>query len=143
VALGRALPAYRRTLCRRLIRSASVLTGLIAAEPIPGLDIPLLLAAQVRLVLRIGAVYGESMSVRHAKELLTTMAGGIALRYLAAQLGKLIPGPGWLIGAFVTAIGTGAIGRVAMVYFESGKRLSAAELRRRYKRFFRHPRRGQ
>jgi small GTP-binding protein len=140
VALGRALPPFRRQLCRRLILSASALNAIIAAEPIPGLDIPLLLASQVRMVLRIAAIYGESLSVRHARELLTTMAGGVALRYLASQLGKLIPGPGWLIGAAVTGLGTWAMGRVAVTYFESGKRLTPEQLRRLYKRLLRRPR---
>jgi uncharacterized protein (DUF697 family) len=143
VALGRALPAYRRQLSRRLISSAAVLNAIIAAEPIPGLDIPLLLASQVRLVLRIAATYGESLSVRHARELLTTIAGGVALRYLAAQLGKLVPGPGWLVGAAVTGLGTWAIGRVAVAYFESGKRLTPQQLRQRYKRLLRRPRSGE
>jgi len=142
VALGRALPAYRRQICGQLIRSAALLNAIIAAEPIPGLDIPLLLASQVRMVLRIGAIYGESLSVRHARELLTTMAGGVALRYLAAELGKLVPGPGWLIGGVVTSLGTGAIGRVAVAYFESGKRLTPEQLRERYKQLLRRPRRA-
>ncbi len=140
VALGRALPAYRRQLSRRLIAGAVALNAVIAAEPIPGIDIPLLLASQVRLVLRIGAIHGESLSVRHARELLTTIAGGVALRYLAAQLGKLVPGPGWLIGAAVTGLGTWAIGRVALAYFESGKRLTPQQLRQRYRRLLRRPR---
>lgn len=140
VALGRALPAYRRQLSRRLIRGAALLNAVIAAEPIPLLDIPLLLASQVRLVLRIAAVYGESLSVRHARELLTTMAGSVALRYLASQLGKLIPGPGWLIGGIVTGLGTWAIGRAAVAYFEVGKRLAPEQLRRLYGRLLRRPR---
>jgi small GTP-binding protein len=140
VALGRALPLYRRELSYRLIRSAVVLNGIIAAEPIPGIDVPLLLASQARLVLRIAAIYGESLSVRHARELLSTIAGGVALRYMAAELGKLIPGPGWLIGAAVTGAGTFAIGRVAVAYFESGKRLTPRQLRERYKRLLRRPR---
>ncbi|RLC70632.1 MAG: hypothetical protein DRJ03_31785 [Chloroflexi bacterium] len=140
VALGRALPAYRRQICRRLIRGAAFLNALIAAEPIPGLDIPLLLASQVRMVLRIAAIYGESMSVRHARELLTTMAGSIGMRYLAAELSKFIPGPGWLVAAGVTGLGTWAMGRVAMAYFEGGKHLTPGQLRQRYKRLLRRPR---
>ncbi len=139
VALGRALPAYRRQLSHRLIRSAATLNAIIAAEPIPGLDIPLLLASQVRLVLRIAAVYGESLSVRHARELLTTMAGGVGLRYLAGELAKIIPGPGWLVAAVVNGLGTWAIGRVAVVHFESGKRLTPQQLRQRYRQLLRHP----
>jgi small GTP-binding protein len=142
VALGRELPAYRRRLTQRLVRSAAFLNGLIAVEPVPGLDIPLLLAGQVRMVLRIAAIYGESLSVRHAKELLTTIAGGVALRYLASTLAKVIPGPGWVISGIVAGLGTWAMGHVAVVYFEEGKRLTPAHLRDRYRRLHRRPRKG-
>ncbi len=140
VAMGRALPPYRRQLSRRIIGNAAVLNAIIAAEPIPGLDIPLLLASQVRLVLRIAAIYGESLSVRHARELLSTIAGSVALRYLAAELGKLVPGPGWLIGSAVTGLGTWAIGRVAVAYFDGSKQLTPHQLRQRYRRLLRRPR---
>lgn len=141
VALGRALPAYRRQLALRLIRSAATLNGLIAAEPVPGMDIPLLLAGQVRMVLRIAAIYGESLSVRHAKELLTTIAGGVGLRFLAGQLAKVLPGPGWVIAGVVNGLGTWAIGRTAVLYFETGKRLTPAQLRDYYRRIRRLRRR--
>jgi small GTP-binding protein len=142
VAMGRALPPYRRQLSHQMVRSAAILNSVIAAEPIPGIDIPLLLASQVRMVLRIAAIYGESLSVRHARELLSTIAGGVVLRYLAAELGKLIPGPGWLIGAAITGLGTLAIGQVAVAYFDSGRRLTPRQLRERYRRLLRRPRRG-
>lgn len=140
VALGRALPAYRRQLTERLVRSAAILNGIIAAEPVPGLDVPFLLAGQVRMVLRIAAIYGESLSVRHARELLTTIAGGVGLRFLAGQLAKILPGPGWVIAGVVTGLGTWAIGEVAALYFETGKRLTPAQLRARYRQM-RRPRR--
>jgi small GTP-binding protein len=140
VALGRALPAFRRQIARRLIRSAAFLNAVIAAEPIPFLDIPLLLASQVRLVLRIAAVYGESLSVRHARELLTAMAGSVALRYAATELSKIIPGPGWLIAAGITGVGTWAMGEAARAYFEGGKQLTPQQLRERYRRLLRRPR---
>jgi small GTP-binding protein len=143
VALGRALPAYRRQVGVRMTRSAALLNAVIAAQPVPGLDIPFLLAAQVRLVLRIAAVYGESLSVRHARELLTTMAGGVAIRYLAGTLAKVIPGPGWLISSFVNGWGTWAIGRVAMAHFASGKRLTPQQLRERYRAIVRRMGRRQ
>ncbi|MCX7682466.1 MAG: GTP-binding protein [Anaerolineae bacterium] len=141
IALGRALPRYRRQIGHRVARGAAALSALIAAEPLPGMDIPLLLATQVRMVLRIAAIYGESLSVSHAREMLTTVAGGVALRYLAAQAGKLVPGPGWLVGAVVTGLGTMAIGEVAIAYFESGKRLTPRQLRQLYRLALRRPRR--
>jgi small GTP-binding protein len=140
IALGRALPSYRRQLSRKLILNASVLNGIIAAVPVPFLDIPLLLASQVRMVLRIAAIYGESLSVRHARELLTTMAGGVLLRYLASELGAFVPVVGWLAAGIVTGLGTWAMGQVAVAYFEAGRRLSGEQLRQMYKRLARRPR---
>ncbi len=140
IALGRALPAYRRQLTRKLILNASVLNGIIAAVPLPFLDIPLLLASQVRMVLRIAAVYGESLSVRHARELLTTMAGGVLLRYLASELGAFVPVVGWLAAGIITGLGTWAMGQVAVAYFEGGRRFSGEQLRQMYKQLARRPR---
>jgi small GTP-binding protein len=137
VALGRALPGYRRTAARGLIRQAVVLNALVGTEPIPGLDIPLLLAVQARLVLRIAAVYGEPMTQQHARELAATIAGGAAVRYLAGQASKLVPGPGWVVSGAVAAAGTWAIGRTAVAYFESGKQLTPPQLRALYRRLVR------
>lgn len=134
VALGRALPGFRRRMAHRVIRSAAVLNGLIAVEPVPGLDVPLLLAGQVRMVLRLAAIYGESLSVGHAKELLTTIAGGVGLRYLASELAKVVPGPGWVVAGFVAGAGTWAIGQAASAYFEHGRHLSPVRLREIYRR---------
>jgi len=143
IALGRALPAYRHQVSDRVVRSAAILNALIAATPVPVLDIPLLLASQVRLVLRIAAIHGESMSVGHARELLTAMAGGVGVRYLAGALAKLVPGLGWVVSAVVNGLGTWAIGRVAVAYFSGGKQLTPAQLRERYARLRRHPRGAQ
>lgn len=135
VAIGRALPGYRRMAAGRLIRNAAVLNAAIGAEPIPGLDLPLLLTAHVRLVLRIAAVYGETISPERARELIATMAGGVLLRYLGVEASKLIPGPGWLVGGAIASFGTLAIGQVAVRYFESGKQLTPQQLRDLYQTY--------
>src|SRR5207248_3163561 len=49
VALGRALPEYRRIVAEKIIRRASTLSLFAGFEPIPGIDIPVLLIGQVRL----------------------------------------------------------------------------------------------
>ncbi len=133
VAMARGLPGVRRDLVERLIRRTAWTNALIAAEPIPGLDIPLLLAAQTRMVLRIAAAYGQAMNVSHARELLTTIGGGLLARYLAGQLAKLFPGPGWVVSAAMAAIGTWAIGEAARQYFEHGERLRPPDLRTIYR----------
>jgi small GTP-binding protein len=133
VALGRELPAVRRSAAQKVIRNAAMVNTALGVEPIPFIDIPFLLTTQARMVLRIAAIYGESFTSRHAKELISTMAGGLTLRYLAAQGAKLIPAAGWAVGAGVAALGTWAIGQVALAYFESGKRLTPRQMRSMYK----------
>jgi len=141
VALGRALPGYRRQAANSVVRQAAVWNSVIGAEPIPGLDIPFLLAVQAQMVLRVAAIYGEPMSVQRARTMAATIVGGVALRYLAQQGAKLIPGPGWIVAGAIAGVGTWAIGQVAIRYFEHGKRLSPGEMQELYRSLMRNPRR--
>jgi len=141
VALGRALPAYRRRAANKVIRNASVFNAFVGAQPIPVLDIPFLLAAQARMVLRIGAIFGEPMDLQHARELTATIAGGLAVRFLAEQGAKAIPGAGWLIAGSIASAGTWALGQVAVQYFEHGKKLTPEQLQARFGELF-HKRRA-
>lgn len=133
VALGRELPAVRRSAANRVIRHSTALNTAVGAEPIPFIDIPVLLTTQARMVLRIAAIYGEPFTSRHARELIGTIAGGLAFRYLAQQGAKLVPAGGWAVAAGIAAVGTWAIGQVAIEYFESGKRLTRPQMRQMYK----------
>jgi small GTP-binding protein len=140
VALGRELPMLRRTLAQRVVRQAAMINTAAGAEPIPFIDIPVLLTNQARMVLRIAAIYGEPFTARHAKELITTIAGGLAFRYLAQQGAKLVPFGGWAVAAGIAALGTWAMGQVAIEYFESGKRLNRRQMREMYKNLLRRER---
>jgi small GTP-binding protein len=132
VALGRALPGYRRRAANKVIRNAALFNAAIGAEPIPGLDIPFLMAVQARMVLRLAAIYGESMTFQRANTLAASIVGGMALRYLAMEGAKFIPGPGWIVAAALSGIGTWGIGQVAIQYFEQGKKLSERQLQSLY-----------
>ena len=134
VAMARALPDVRGHLVSRIIRRTAGGNALISLQPVPGLDIPLLLASQTRMVLRIAAAYGHAMDVSHAHELLTTMAGGLLSRYLGSQLAKLVPGPGWIVSSAISAISTWGIGQAAQRYFEGGATIKAPALRGLYRR---------
>ncbi len=133
VALGRELPPLRRSMANKVIRQSAILNTAAGAEPIPFIDIPVLLTTQGRMVLKIAAIYGEPFTARHAKELIGTIAGGLAFRYLAQQGAKLVPAGGWAVAAGIAAVGTWAIGQVAIEYFESGKRLTRQQMRDMYK----------
>jgi small GTP-binding protein len=133
VAMGRSLPAFRRQAANKVIRNAVILNGGIGAEPIPFIDIPLLLTNQGRMVLRIAAIYGEPFTATHAKELIATMAGGLGLRFLAQEAAKAMPVAGWAAAGAIAALGTWGIGQVALQYFENGKRMDRREIRELYK----------
>jgi uncharacterized protein (DUF697 family) len=58
----------------------------------------------------------------------------VAIRYAAQEIAKLLPIAGWLTAAVVAASGTWALGRVAILYFESGGKLSPEQMRAMYRR---------
>jgi small GTP-binding protein len=134
VLIGRELPVFRDRAAKKIIREAVMLNAAAGAEPFPLVDIPVLLATQVRMMLRLAALYGEDMSTAHVKELISTIAGGLAFRYLAEQGVKLIPALGWAVASGIAGASTYAIGRAAQAYFESGRRIKPRELRSIYRK---------
>src|SRR5262249_18284316 len=49
LAVGRELPAYRREAAQRIIRNSTIVSLAAGLEPIPFIDIPILLGTQIRL----------------------------------------------------------------------------------------------
>ena len=117
--------------------ATAALVGLAAGlEPIPLVDIPILLGNQIRMVLRVAAIYGEPLSARHFRELVPTVIGGLLFRYLAEEAAKIVPFGGDLVAGAIAAAGTWSLGMVAIEYFESGKKLSGDQLRDMFDRFY-------
>ncbi len=143
VAVGRSLPAFRKLAARRVIRQSLSAAAVLGLEPIPVLEIPLLIAVQIRMLLRLGTIYGEPVNARRARELLTAIAGGVVIRYATQEIAKLLPIAGWVIAAVVAASGTWALGRVAILYFESGGQLSPEQMRGMYRRLRRRRHRDE
>ena len=136
VVIGRELPAYRREAVAKIVRNSVLLSLAAGLEPVPLIDIPILLGTQIRLVLRIAAIYGEPMTASRAREVVASITVGLALRYGAEELAKLVPFGGDLISGAIAAAGTWALGQVATEYFEGGKKLSTHQLRRMFKNFY-------
>ncbi len=95
------------------------------------------------MVLRIAAVYNEPLSARLARELMATVAGGLALRYLAEEAAKAVPFGGDLVSGAIAAAGTWTLGQVAIEYFEGGKKLSRSQLNDFFARYYRRYREEQ
>jgi GTPase len=138
--IGRELPAYRRSAAQRIIRNATLASLVVGLEPIPLIDIPILLGTQIRLVLRLGALYGEEMdstdALKHARELLITIAGGATMRFLAEQAAKAVPFGGDFVAGAIAGAATYSIGQVALEYYDGGKRISPGRLRDLYSTFY-------
>lgn len=137
VAIGRELPAFRRAATAKIIRSSTLLSLAAGLEPVPLVDIPILLGTQIRMVLRIAAIYGEPLTASRAREVVATITAGLALRYAAEEAAKLVPFGGDLVSGAIAAAGTWALGQVTTEYFESGKKLTGNELRNMFRRFYR------
>jgi len=137
VIIGRELPAYRREAVARIIRNSTLLSLAAGLEPVPLIDIPILLGTQIRMVLRIAAIYGEPMSSSRAREVVASMTVGLTLRYAAEELAKLVPIGGDLIAGAIAAAGTWALGQVATEYFEGGKKLTRQQVRKMFTNFYR------
>jgi len=141
LVIGRELPAFRHEAAQRIIRNATLISWVVGMEPIPLVDIPILLGTQIRLVLRIAALYGEPLDSadlkKHAREMLVTMAGGLGMRYLAEEAAKIVPYGGDAIAGIIAGAGTWAIGQVALEYYEGDKQINTHRLRQLYADFYR------
>ena len=137
LALGRELPRFRREAAQKLVRNATLLSLVAGLEPIPFVDIPILLSNQVRLVMRLAALYNEPLVAGPARELMLTVAAGLAFRYVAEEAAKAVPFGGDLVSGAIAAAGTWALGQVAVEYFEGGKQLSRKQLNALFSRFYR------
>lgn len=140
LAIGRELPAFRRQAAQKIIRNATLLTLTAGLEPIPFIDIPIILGVQARLVLKMAALYGESMddsnARRHARELIIAMVGGLGMRYVAEQAAKLVPFGGDFVAGAIAAASTWSMGEVALEYYEGGKKIKPGRMHQLYLDFY-------
>lgn len=107
----------------QVIKSAAILSGAIAVEPIPFADILLITPVQAKMVLHIGKIYGFDITPERAaeiaQELGATVAYGLAARQVMRGIAKMaLPLVGGLITAPAVYGWTFALGRLAQNYFE-------------------------
>ncbi|GCE12368.1 GTPase [Tengunoibacter tsumagoiensis] len=140
LAIGRELPAYRRMAAQRVIRNSTLVSFAAGVEPIPFIDIPILLGTQLRLVLRLAALYGEPLDSedtrRNARELIATIVGGLGMRYLAQQAAKVVPFGGDFVAGAIAGAATWSIGQVALEYYEGNKQVQPRRLQALYQNFY-------
>jgi len=128
--LASLLPAFRPYVVDDLIESAArrnARTSLLIF--IPGADLPILTAMQMRMVLKIAACHGQRISPDRALELLSVLGAGFGFRMIARELLDMVPVAGWAVQSGVAYSGTKALGKAADEYFERGAVADASRLR--------------
>lgn len=116
-----AYPFVRRPLAQESVRATSLQNaGVGVVVFVPGADMPIMTANQAKMVLQIAAAYGEPLGPERVKELAGVLAGAFFFRGVARQLSGVVPALGWAVKGTLGYVGTQAIGRAAIEYFEKG-----------------------
>jgi uncharacterized protein (DUF697 family) len=120
--LAARVPALRPAVAERLIESFARKNGLVAAAVfIPGVDLPVLLRNELRLVLRLQQTYGRNPDPRERlPEVGVTVGAAFALRTVARELLDLVPVAGWALKGAVAYAGTRALGEAALRRLQAG-----------------------
>jgi uncharacterized protein (DUF697 family) len=129
--LALRLPALRRAYCDHVVLANASQNAVIGAVVIiPGADMPAMTANQIRMVLKIAAVYGEEIGLDRALEILSVVGTAFVFRTLARQALDFVPGFGWALKGAVGFTGTVALGEAAITYFEAGAPLQVSHMKR-------------
>ena len=104
--------------CNTAIHTASVAAGAAGIIPVPVADAIPMAAAQVTMVIALGAIFEQEITSSAAKGLI----GAAASTFIGRQIFKLIPVVGWIASAGTAAIVTEAIGWTIAVDFAKNHR---------------------
>lgn len=122
--LAARVPLLRRSVAEHLIASFARRNALVAAAVfIPGVDLPILIQNELRLVLRLHQAYGREPDPRaRLPEIGATVAAGVGLRAVARELLDLVPVAGWAVKGAVAYAGTRALGQATLRRLELAPR---------------------
>jgi uncharacterized protein (DUF697 family) len=106
-----------RDAARRYILPFSLITGTLAAVPLPFATMPVLTAVQITMVGLLGQLYGQKVKPAQAGALVSAIAGGFLAQLIGRELLKFIPVFGSVVAASWATAYTWALGEAACVYF--------------------------
>ncbi|HEY9856224.1 MAG TPA: DUF697 domain-containing protein [Stenomitos sp.] len=118
IPLSRQFPIFRSEAAWQEVQATSKQNAVIGALPLPGADMPIMTANQIKMLMRIAAMFDLPLNVDRAKELLAVVGGGFALRTVSRQFVKVVPWAGWAIAGGIGYTGTIAMGKAAIEYFK-------------------------
>lgn len=150
LALARNLTGFRDPVARDIIARTSganaeftLLSGLAEQVPLlgaiglPGVafsDIVVLTKNQVMMAMRLAAAYGLEIDYQsRLKELAPILGNAFGWRAVARELVGAVPVVGFLPRAAISYAGTITCGRALQFYYETGRQMSPAQIRKLYK----------
>ena len=101
--------------------------GILSMQPLPFADNVILAPMQIWLVVRIGQIYGQSVTQDAALKLLGTLGFGFAAQHATVALYKLIPGLTFGLGPFTVFGFTVLLGAMTAMFYERGRMPDKAE----------------
>jgi uncharacterized protein (DUF697 family) len=127
--LSQATLAEKRAAADKISHLAATACVALALQPIPIADVLLITPIQIILVQSIGRIYGVPLSAKTAFEIATNIGLGVLLQQIFISMVKIgMPLMGGLLVSSYVYAATYYMGRVAQVYFEKGRPLTAQEL---------------
>jgi uncharacterized protein (DUF697 family) len=149
LALARNFPAFRRRVANDIIvltatanAQFALVTGITSAFPLLSLILPvnglsdmlMLTKNQAMMTLRLAAAYGLDVSVKsRMKDLAPVLMNAFGWRAIARELVGAVPVVGFVARAGIAYAGTVTVGKSAMVFYETGEKISKEQLKRWYK----------
>ena len=103
----------------RIITTAATSAGAaVFANPVPVSDFLILVPIQIGMVIKLGAVYGETIDKKSAVEIVTTLGAGVATRVIFQTVVSWVPGVKNVLGPPVASAATYGMGTAAKKYFK-------------------------
>ena len=117
VSFAAAYPSCRESVVKQITSSCAKENAAIGAVAlVPGSDMPLMTARQIRLALDITSAYNIDMSIETIAELLGVVGAGFGYRTVARTVAGAVPGFGWALKAGMGYAGTHTTARVIHAY---------------------------
>ena len=114
---GKAIGDLYRQVARHYISAFAVMAGIAAAVPLPFATMPVLTSLQVSMVIVLGRVYNQTLTVQQALGVLSALAGGFLAQAIGRELIKFVPAIGVVVATSWAVAYTWALGEGLCVYF--------------------------
>jgi uncharacterized protein (DUF697 family) len=140
-ALDRASEPEKDRAASELIAACSAAAGALALQPLPLVDLPLIVPIQIAMVQGLGRIRGYQLDKKSVLEVFRSYRTSLTVQQLTIAVSKVVPGVGSLFSVSTAYALTFAVGEVSDRYFKGGRKLAPEELRRLFERIYAQTRR--